>query len=147
MVAFSESKPHGTLLYDVKVDYWRNRCGGRGKEPYKTLPGDLVVLTGAKPETVPDLQRVGTSWTFAMVTKITEDEEDTTTSSLYFKVKASKDIEIGDGHKSLFVVTLTNITTNKRIWNALHMCRSLNIIKEILCADSLVRDLNMNRIL
>ncbi|CAK7326909.1 unnamed protein product [Dovyalis caffra] len=142
VVAFYESKPHGTLLYDVKVDYWRNRSSGRGKEPYKTLPGDIVVLTDAKPEHVSDLQRAGRTWMFAAVTNITEDEiGDAATSTTFFKVKVPRDIEISDGlQKSFTVISLTNITTSKRIWSALHMFGNLSIIKEILCTDSVVEE-------
>ncbi|KAG6766040.1 hypothetical protein POTOM_030105 [Populus tomentosa] len=141
MVAFFEAKPHGTLLYDVNIDYWRNRSRGSGKEHYKTLPGDIVILTSAKPENVSDLQRVGWTWTFAVVTSITGDETEDAATYTSFTVKAQKDIEISDGlQKSLTVVSLTNITTSKRIWNALHMFGNLNIIKEILCTDSVVEE-------
>ncbi|KAG6766037.1 hypothetical protein POTOM_030102 [Populus tomentosa] len=135
MVAFFEATPHGTLLYDVNIDYWRNRSRGSGNEHHKTLPGDIVILTSAKPENVSDLQRVG--WTFAVVTTIRGDETEDAATYTSFTVKAQKDIEISDGlQKSLTVVSLTNITTSKRIWNALHMSGNLNIIKEILCTDS-----------
>nr|TKR83593.1 uncharacterized protein D5086_0000263640 [Populus alba] len=141
MVAFFEAKPHGTLLYDVNIDYWRNRSRGSGKEHYKTLPGDIVILTSAKPENVSDLQSVGWTWTFAVVTTIRGDETEDAATYTSFTVKAQKDIEISDGlQKSLTVVSLTNITTSKRIWNALHMSGNLNIIKEILCTDSVVEE-------
>ncbi|RZC89209.1 hypothetical protein C5167_030903 [Papaver somniferum] len=42
--------------------------------------------------------------------------------------------------KSLFVVFLVNLTTNTRTWKALHMSRNLNIIKEVLCANSMVKE-------
>ncbi|KAJ6903318.1 hypothetical protein NC651_020731 [Populus alba x Populus x berolinensis] len=139
--AFFEAKPQGTLLYDVNIDYWRNRSRGSGKEHYKTLPGDIVILTCAKPENVSDLQSVGWTWTFAVVTNITGDETEDAATYTSFTVKAQKDIEISDGlQKSLTVVSLTNITTSKRIWNALHMSGKLNIIKEILCTDSVVEE-------
>ncbi|XP_044475819.1 uncharacterized protein LOC123203510 [Mangifera indica] len=52
-------RPHGPELHDVKIDYWRNRFSNNGKEPYKTLPGDILILADAKPETISDLERVG----------------------------------------------------------------------------------------
>ncbi|KAF2320974.1 hypothetical protein GH714_032328 [Hevea brasiliensis] len=141
VVSFSECKPHDKLLYDVKVDHWRNRFNDRGKEPYNTLPGDIVVLANAKPETFSDLQRVGRTWAFAMVTNITEDENEDASTSTYFKVQASKPVEVREGlQNSLVVIFLINATTNKRIWNALHMHGNLNIIKEFLSADSVVRE-------
>ncbi|KAI5351774.1 hypothetical protein L3X38_004665 [Prunus dulcis] len=132
--------PYGENVYDIKVDCWGNRFNDRGKEPYKTLPGDLFVLADAKPETVSDLQRVGTgrsSWAFVSVTNVpkNEDEDDIDSSSLYFRVKASKDIT----YTSLFLVFLVNLIPNSRIWKALHMSGNLKIIKEVLCTNSVVR--------
>ncbi|XP_021823635.1 uncharacterized protein LOC110764898 [Prunus avium] len=135
--------PYGENVYDIKVDCWRNRFNDRGKEPYKTLPGDLFVLADAKPETVSDLQRVGTgrsSWAFVSVTNVpeNEDEDDIDSTSLYFRVKASKDIT----HTSLFLVFLVNLIPNSRILKALHMSGNLKIIKEVLCTDSVAQKNN-----
>ncbi|XVF02941.1 hypothetical protein REPUB_Repub04eG0218000 [Reevesia pubescens] len=142
-----EAKPDGKLLFDVNVDYWRNRFSDRAKEPYKTLPGDIFVVADAKPETASDLQRVGRTWTFALVTSISgfsensEDDDEDNSSSTSFKVKALEDLVSKDEmHKSLFVVFLTNVTTNRRIWNALHMMRNLKIIKEVLHAGPMVEE-------
>ncbi|GAY56592.1 hypothetical protein CUMW_173100 [Citrus unshiu] len=108
VVAFDESEPYGPMLYDVQVGYWSNRFSDLGKEPYKTLPGDILVLADDKPETASDLQR------------------------------ASRKIQIDGAKKLPFLIFLTNITTNKRIWNSLHMNGNSKIIKEILCTDSVV---------
>ncbi|KAK9185221.1 hypothetical protein WN943_025576 [Citrus x changshan-huyou] len=136
VVAFEDSQPHGSTLYDVKVDRWKKRFSNLGKEPYKTLPGDILVLADAKPETASDLQRVGRMWTFVSVANVTEDENEIDTSSTYFKVNATKEIQIDVSQKSLFVIFLTNRTSNRRIWNSLHMKGNLKIIKELLCTDS-----------
>ena len=158
VTALTESKPYGANLFDIEVDYWRNRLSDRSKEPYKTLPGDIFVLANGKPEHVSDLQRIGRSWAFVAVTKIPEDEdededeyEDNTTedededeyedntTSTSFKVKALNDIEVDAGiQKSWFVVFVVNTIPNKRIWNALHMYRNLNIIKKVLRTSALV---------
>ncbi|KDO57816.1 hypothetical protein CISIN_1g000038mg [Citrus sinensis] len=153
VVAFDDSEPDRPMLYDVQVGYWSNRFSDLGKEPYKTLPGDILVLADDKPETASDLQRVGRIQTFVAVTKIAEvenesdekesDEEDVDkneidTSSTYFQVKASRKIQIDGAKKLPFLIFLTNITTNKRIWNSLHMNGNSKIIKEILCTDSVV---------
>uniref|UniRef100_F6HG17 UvrD-like helicase ATP-binding domain-containing protein n=1 Tax=Vitis vinifera TaxID=29760 RepID=F6HG17_VITVI len=141
VTSFDESKPYGSLLYDVKVDNWRNRFSDHGREPYKTLPGDILILTDAKPETVSDLQRVGRTWTFASVTRIPDDENEDNSSSTYFKVKISKEYEVDDEkQRSMFVIFLINIVTNKRIWNALHMSGNISIISEVLSSDSLVKE-------
>lgn len=142
VISVDEDKPYGTLLYDVKVDYWKNRFSERGKDPYKTLPGDILIFSDAKPETASDLQQLGRMWTFGSVINIAEEEEENNDSSTstHFKVKMSKDIEAQDGmQKSLFVVFLINLTTNKRIWNALHMFGNLTVIQKVLCADDVVR--------
>ncbi|KAL7163145.1 hypothetical protein ACSBR2_039278 [Camellia fascicularis] len=142
VISLDACKPYGTLHYDVKVDYWRNRFSDRGKDPYKTLAGDVFIVSDAKPETVSDLQQGGRTWTFATVTNITEDEiGGGNNSSTFFKVKALRDIEVKGGmRQSLFVVFLRNITTNKRIWRALRKFGNLKIIKEVLCADSEVQE-------
>ncbi|KAG5545647.1 hypothetical protein RHGRI_017957 [Rhododendron griersonianum] len=141
VISLNESKPYRPSLFDIKVDYWRNRFIDHGKEPYKTLPGDVFVVSDVKPESLSDLQRVGRMWTFASVTRITEEENEGDSSSTHFTVIASRDIEVKNGlRESLFVVFLMNITTNKRIWKALRMLRNLKIIKEVLCADSSVQE-------
>ncbi|WRX14404.1 DNA2/NAM7 helicase [Theobroma cacao] len=137
----NEAGPHGTLSFDVNVDYWRNRFSDPVKEPYKTFPGDILVIADAKPETASDLQRVGRTWTFALVTNIPEDDYEDNSSSTSFKVKAVEDIASkGEMQNSLFVVFLRNVTTNRRIWNALHMKGNLKIIKEVLHTDSMVEE-------
>nr|POE80701.1 tpr and ankyrin repeat-containing protein 1 [Quercus suber] len=144
VIAFYESEPYGENLYKVQVDYWSNRYSDCSKEPYKTLPGDILILADAKPEHISDLQRIGRSWAVVMVTKIREDDiddnedirEDNDTSTS-FKVKALKDIDVDVGKKSWFVVFLTNTTPNKRMWNALHMHENLNIIRKVLRTSSL----------
>ncbi|KAL0387953.1 UNVERIFIED_CONTAM: Regulator of nonsense transcripts 1 [Sesamum radiatum] len=137
VTSFNELKGD-KLQYHVKVDHWRNRKSD-GKEPYRTLPGDVVLLSDLKPETVCDLQRVDRTFTFASVTNTVDDETresgDNCTPS-NFKVKTEKHVEVGDGQSnSLYVLFLMNMTTNKRIWNALSMRRNLKIIKKVLCKN------------
>ncbi|EOY01170.1 P-loop containing nucleoside triphosphate hydrolases superfamily protein, putative [Theobroma cacao] len=137
----NEAEPHGTLSFDVNVDYWRNRFSDPVKEPYKTFPGDILVIADAKPETASDLQRVGRTWTFALVTNIPADDDEDNSSSTSFKVKALEDIASKDEmQNSLFVVFLRNVTTERRIWNALHMKGNLKIIKELLPTGSVVEE-------
>ncbi|XP_060669556.1 uncharacterized protein LOC132800264 isoform X1 [Ziziphus jujuba] len=141
VISFEESKPYGTKIYKVKVDYWRNRFSERGKEPYKTLPGDVFILADAKPETVSDLQRAGRSWAFLSVTKIADDDNEDGLSSTFFKVKASKEFELdNEMRSSLFVIFLGNLTPNRRIWKALHMFKNLKVVEKILRPDSMVEE-------
>lgn len=147
-------EPYGTNLYDVKVDFWKNRFSVPGKEPYKTLPGDILILANAKLEDVSDLQRTGRQWAFVTVTKIPENEEneeedeedeenENNSKSTSFTVKGPKDIDAGI-QKSLFLIFLINATTNKRIWNALHKSVNLKIIKNVLNTNSWVSNLGTN---
>ncbi|KAJ4710304.1 p-loop nucleoside triphosphate hydrolase superfamily protein [Melia azedarach] len=136
VVAFEESKPYGTKLYDVKVNNWKNRLSNRGKEPYKILPGDILVMTDAKPETADDLQRVGRVWTFVSVIKVPQNEDETDTTSTCFKVRVGKDLQVDDNRKSLYVIFLSNILPNRRIWISLCKHGNLRVIKEILCTDA-----------
>ncbi|KAL4318859.1 hypothetical protein GQ457_18G023450 [Hibiscus cannabinus] len=136
----NKRKSHETLLFDVKVDYWRNRSSGPEKKPYKTLPGDVFVIADVKPETASDLLRLDRSWAFAIVTEIlTDDDEGDNSSSTSFKVETLKDIVSKDDKQiSLYAVHLSSVTTNRRIWNALHMKINLKIIKEVLHTDQMV---------
>ncbi|XP_071714347.1 helicase sen1-like [Rutidosis leptorrhynchoides] len=136
--SINETTRHGKILYDVTVGSWKNRFSERGKEPYRTLPGDLLIISDGKPESADDLQRVGRTLVFSLVNEIADDDDivDDTTSK-NFKVKCSQEIEFQDG---MFVTFLMNITTQKRIWNSLHMHENMNIIKEVLYSDSMVKE-------
>ncbi|KNA11547.1 hypothetical protein SOVF_134110 [Spinacia oleracea] len=136
IVSYDNSK-RDPLLYDVHIDEWRNRFNDRGKEPYKTLPGDIFVLVKSRPESIYDLQVLAQTWVLASVTKISknnsEDETDDDSSSTSFKVKASKDIgDMDDSYSSFFLVFLMNSTTHKRVWNALHMFKNVRILQGVL---------------
>ncbi|XP_031247325.1 regulator of nonsense transcripts 1 homolog [Pistacia vera] len=135
LVSLKKSKPYEKKLYELKIDYWRNSTN-RGKEAYKTLPGDVLVLADAKPVTASDLQGVGRMWTFVSVTKISGSG-----STISLKIQASKDIEVEDEKtKSLFIIFLTNITPNKRIWSSLHMSQNSKIIDKVLCRQTIVEE-------
>ncbi|KAL5760635.1 hypothetical protein ACOSP7_019149 [Xanthoceras sorbifolium] len=126
----------GPNLYNVTVDEWRNIVSNRGKEPYKTMPGDVLILADAKPESASDLQRVGRMWTFLSVKNIPDAEDEIDSKPTYFKVQSAKDIQLDDERrKSMFVIFLTNLIPNRNIWNSLDMSGNLMIIKEVLCID------------
>jgi len=136
----------GRNHYLVKTDAWKNSSSRHGKELYKTLPGDVFILADFKPETVNDLQRSGKTWSFVLSAGILDeeiegDDDDENKLTSTFKVIASKDIDIDEmGQKSLFIIFLTNITPNRRIWNALHMDGDSKLIEKILNASDLVRN-------
>ncbi|XP_045797847.1 uncharacterized protein LOC123892041 [Trifolium pratense] len=129
-------KPLKNKLYNLKIDRWKNRFIHRG-EPYKTLPGDVLVLADCKPESANDLQRFGRMWCFLKIV-MTEDENDgENMDSVCFKVTASKDLDIDElRNKSLHIVFLTNVGANRKIWSGLHMTGgNLKLFKQILCTD------------
>ncbi|KAK2635965.1 hypothetical protein Ddye_030757 [Dipteronia dyeriana] len=121
--------------YDVKVDEWRNRFSS-GKEPYKTLPGDVLVLA----ESASDLQCVGRTWTFLLVTK-TPDEDEIGYRHSDYQVEASTGNQVDvDMKRSLFVFFLVNINPGQRIWNSLFKRGNLKIVNEVLCTNSVVEE-------
>ncbi|CAH9094296.1 unnamed protein product [Cuscuta epithymum] len=130
--SFELSKGRGKgVHYSIKVESWKRRVNDEG-ERYKTLPGDLLLISDGKPETVSDLNRVGWNWTFASVAYVKDDDDDDMPSTC-FKVKMP--IDFGDltgDHATIHTVFLANLTTNKRIWNGLGMKRNLNIINTVL---------------
>ncbi|KAI3898566.1 hypothetical protein MKX03_030491 [Papaver bracteatum] len=136
VISVEESKLHeGSFLYCVKVNSWRNR----------PKPSDLFILGDTVPEVASDLQRFGSSWSLASVVEDVKESDSVGDEDrlIYFQVKTSKPIkiEMKDGmRKSLFVVYLVNLAMNTRTWKALHMFRNLNIIKEVLCANSMIKE-------
>ncbi|KAI3844840.1 hypothetical protein MKX03_004561 [Papaver bracteatum] len=146
VISVEESKLHGgSFLYCIKVDTWRNLYGGYGKEPYSPKPWDLFILGDTVPEVASDLQRFGSSWSLASVVEDVKGSDSVGVEDrlIFFQVKTSKPIkiEMKEGmRKSLFVVFLVNLATNTRTWKALHMFRNLNIINEVLCANSMVKE-------
>ncbi|PKI40624.1 hypothetical protein CRG98_038973 [Punica granatum] len=138
VMRFEECKPYGKNFFEVKVDSWRNRSSKRGKEPYKMLPGDVLILTDSVPKTVSDLQRMGRIWPFASVTKISDDKSEGDFALVDFKVVTGKKMgDINLKERQLFAISLcVNLTTNIRIWTALHLSRNWNVLKEVLCTHS-----------
>ncbi|KAF8025760.1 hypothetical protein BT93_F2559 [Corymbia citriodora subsp. variegata] len=135
VTGFAEDKKNA---YHVQVDHWRNRSTDHGKEPYKTLPGDVLMLTNAEPDTIPSLERFKGRWAFASVAEIVEDADGDAQTSTRFKVKAFLDNEVKDDPtwQKMYAVFVTNIVTNNRMWNVLHRFRKLKIEKGVLCMDS-----------
>ncbi|KAH6770323.1 hypothetical protein C2S52_015126 [Perilla frutescens var. hirtella] len=125
---------HDGLMYDVKVDCWRNRVRD-GREPYRTLPGDFVLLSDSEPC---DMKCAGWTCNFASVKKISEGEigDNCTVSSIQLKTAHSVEVE-GQKSKSLYMVYLRNMTAQKRIWSALRMRKNLKIIEKVLSKNDL----------
>ncbi|KAK9117954.1 hypothetical protein Scep_016047 [Stephania cephalantha] len=155
VIDLAESKPYGSMLYNINVDSWRNRSSKGGKDPYNPKPGDVFVLTEEVPEVVSDLLRYGRKWSFALVERvghnndkkdaeIAEDDGKDNDTPTIFKVQTSKAIELEEGMRnSIFAVFLINITTNNRVWSALHKLGNLNVLKGVLSANSMVNECDL----
>ncbi|XP_059284902.1 helicase sen1-like [Lycium ferocissimum] len=124
LISFDEVEPNGA--FDVKVDYWRNKCSD-GRVPYRTSPGDIVLISNANPETANDLQRSG-YWTFASVIDANEND-----ALVNFKVRVPPYSGIVKGmRQSCHIVFLVNVMPNNRVWDALRMRKNLNMIEKVL---------------
>ncbi|XP_060187254.1 uncharacterized protein LOC132616693 isoform X2 [Lycium barbarum] len=124
LISFDEVEPNGA--FDVKVDYWRNKCSD-GRVPYRTSPGDIVVISKAKPEAANDLQRSG-YWTFASVIDANEND-----ALVNFKVRVPPYSGIVKGmRQSCHIAFLVNVMPNNRVWDALRMRKNLNMIEKVL---------------
>ncbi|XP_052887784.1 uncharacterized ATP-dependent helicase C29A10.10c-like [Gossypium arboreum] len=83
---------------------------------YTPQAGDLAALTDVKPTCISDLNRPKMPYILAYVQSVDDSK---------LSVRSSKPIMIEQDmqrnkHIDLFFVFLTNLTTNVRIWNALH---------------------------
>ncbi|XP_038876924.1 uncharacterized protein LOC120069278 [Benincasa hispida] len=133
LVSIEVPKSSGKLSLNVNIDAWKNTSNNSGKEPYRTLPGDIFLILDDKPETGMNLQRPTRTWAFAWVKKITD-----TGCSTHLKLNVSKNISGEQGmQKEFFIVFLMNVTTNLRIWNSLHFSEDVKIIKHVLSLKSM----------
>ncbi|KAK2983049.1 hypothetical protein RJ640_001866 [Escallonia rubra] len=103
----------------------------KGEVEYEPEVGDLIALTDVRPKYVNDLNRPKTPYLLAFVQWKSEDSD-------VLLILASKPIvyEKNEPERgTLFVVSLTNLTTNIRIWNALNLDlegTNMNIIGNVL---------------
>ncbi|KAH7851793.1 hypothetical protein Vadar_016547 [Vaccinium darrowii] len=123
---------------------------GRKRDPpsdegmYEPEFGDLIALTEVKPKRIDDLDGPKSPYLIALVQRVSNEK---------IEILASKPIVLhedgdrerrGDKKKrSLFVVYLTNMITNLRIWVALKSeleGDNMNIIKRVLQPDSTIEE-------
>ncbi|KAL6552045.1 hypothetical protein OROGR_008199 [Orobanche gracilis] len=118
------------LMYMVTL-----RNSDKKPEIYEPGCGDLIALTEVRPKCIDDLNGSKRSYLVALV-QGTNDEAPLKISILsskpfvFEKPDKEKDVK-GD---RLFAVYITNLTTNTRIWNALHPCEggNMSIINSVL---------------
>ncbi|KAG5534407.1 hypothetical protein RHGRI_022507 [Rhododendron griersonianum] len=133
-------KPPKYLSYNILLNENTDTANG---EVYEPEYGDLMALTEVRPKCIDDLDRPKSPYLIALVKWVDEDNPD------HIAIRASKPIVLGEnedgrGDKrkkpSLFVVYLTNMVTNLRIWTALNSHLNMNIIKRVLQPDSTIEE-------
>ncbi|CAH8371855.1 unnamed protein product [Eruca vesicaria subsp. sativa] len=98
-----ESSSSNSLLYDITLAPADN-FGAK----YEPKCGDLIALTKERPRRIDDLNPLHLAYVFKM------------DGDLIISVHSSRSISPVEIHSIRFGVSLTTLTTNTRIWNALH---------------------------
>ncbi|KAG5534406.1 hypothetical protein RHGRI_022506 [Rhododendron griersonianum] len=134
-------KPPKDLYYNISLDRKRDTANDEGM--YEPEFGDLIAFTEVRPRCIDDLDRPKSPYLIALVQRVDDY------GSGKIEIRASKPIVPGEyggtqGNKQnrrLFVVHLTNMITNLRIWTALKSeleGGNMNIIKRVLQTDSTI---------
>ncbi|CAA0809368.1 P-loop containing nucleoside triphosphate hydrolases superfamily protein [Striga hermonthica] len=123
--------PPKNLVYSIKT---LKKADQKARTTYEPECGDLFALTEVRPKCVDDLNGRQMSYVIALVGGV--DDEASVISILSSKpiVFDKADEEKGEKGSPLFAVYLVNLTTNRRIWKALHPDEGANlrIIKSVL---------------
>ncbi|WZY88639.1 hypothetical protein YC2023_045374 [Brassica napus] len=99
----SSGSSSNTLLYDITLSNEDNFSA-----KYQPKCGDLIALTKTRPRRIDDLDPLLLVYVFKM------------DGDLIISVHVSRSLSPGEKHSIRFGVSLTTLTTNTRIWNALH---------------------------
>ncbi|XP_026399275.1 uncharacterized protein LOC113295141 [Papaver somniferum] len=122
-------KMPGFLVYDITFDAPKDT--GNKNEIYKPHPSDVITFTHVRPVRFGSLER---SYIPAFVLHVsrspTEEKEKDNDKTYLVQILASKPINKKTCMPT-YAVFLINVTTNRRIWDALHD-GNLNIVKEVL---------------
>ncbi|XP_019172077.1 PREDICTED: uncharacterized protein LOC109167511 [Ipomoea nil] len=113
------------FYYTIRLKTTREGGGG-SKQVYEPEVGDLIAFSDVRPKRIEDLNRPKTSYLIAVVQGRGDDDDDDYDD--WFPILSSKPITFQkkDGGKGmegdkLFVVYLTSLTTNIRLWKSLNM--------------------------
>lgn len=112
----------------------------KNESKYEPEVGDLIAITDVKPRRIEDLNRPKRSYAIAIVQGM-KDEGSGRIPILSSQLIPFKkpDRENGEQGDKLFIVYLSNLTTNMRIWSALNSDlenSNLKIIETVLESDS-----------
>lgn len=132
-------KPPKGLYYNIFLKRANEGEGKNCESKYEPEVGDLIALTDVKPRRIEDLNRPKRSYLIAIVQGSNNENSDRisilSSQLIPFKKPDRANGEQGD---KLFIVSLSNLTTNIRIWNALHSDlenSNLKIIKTLMISD------------
>jgi len=136
----AEYKLPNDLFYKVRLSGISNEAST------KLMPRDLISLTDQRPNHVDGFNISSEPYIVALVCKVDPDRPNDVT------ILASKPLFVEDGRRKknekkerLFGIHLVNLTTNIRIWNALHPGDegvNLNLISRVLRRNSEVKDID-----
>ncbi|KAG8363329.1 hypothetical protein BUALT_Bualt19G0011100 [Buddleja alternifolia] len=139
-------EPPKNLTYKIslKKSTYKQSSSSSSGNTYEPEYGDLIALTDVRPKCIDDLNRPKTSYIVALVQGIKND------GSWKIPIRASKLIAFEKSDKkkretrpdTLFAVYLTNLTTNRRIWNALNPGDggNMNIINSVLTINPFIEE-------
>lgn len=128
LVEDDDFEPPNKLFYEFKLEDFEEIS-----EVYEPEVGDLIAITEVRPKCIDDLYGRKISYTVALVKGMSEEYPYWITvesSNLIFIEEAYEEFDGGEkGNLShpLFAVYLTNLTTNQRIWKALHPQEGVNV--------------------
>ena len=150
-------KPPKDLFYEISLKRYRENANEAGI--YEPEKGDVIAFTDVRPKCISDLDRPKRPYVIAIV----QGSQDMASNRL--RILSSKHIECfdprvemdqkreteagkekesqpGQKKETLFAVFLANMTTNTRIWNALHVDQekgNMSLIQKVLQPDPAVR--------
>ncbi|KAK4367216.1 hypothetical protein RND71_015096 [Anisodus tanguticus] len=142
----SDYRPPKGLYYNI----WLKGAieGERFRNAYEPKVGDLIALSDVRLKSTRDLNRPKRSFLIASVQGKDEDSNMLTILSSKPIPFMKPDREKGEQGDSLFIIYLSNLTTNIRIWNALNLdmeSTNLKIIRTVLKVDPTFDEENCTR--
>ncbi|WMV32552.1 hypothetical protein MTR67_025937 [Solanum verrucosum] len=135
-VKISGSKHHKGLYYNIVLK--RGKEGERIRETYEPEVGDLIAFSDVRLKSMDDLNRPKRSFLIALVQGKDENLDRLTILSSKPIPFVKQHYDKGEQGDNLFIVYLSNLTTNIRIWKTLNSdlkSANLKIIETMLEVD------------
>ncbi|KAL2504449.1 P-loop containing nucleoside triphosphate hydrolase superfamily protein [Abeliophyllum distichum] len=128
------------LYYTITL---RRSSDNEKVEAYEPGVGDLIALTDVRPKRIDDLDRPKRSYTIALVRRLQYCEGPFEILQVLSSKPIMFDREKDENTDKLFAVHLTNLTTDMRIWRALHPNLAgdkMKIFNSVLKVDTTVEE-------